>query len=142
MKRIPWRSIGAGCACLAMAPLWPSPPAHAGDAGRAGDVAVVERASGRVALKGPTVVYSVAEGLFFDTVHHAQAPSAGSAEELEVCTSVGVIRIEGRNIRVRNNGRDTTIRMQGDLVELNARTFEAWGLESSPCDSPACAGAL
>ena len=138
MKLIPWRTLGI----LALAHLCQAQPALAGEAGEARDVVVVERASGKVALRGPTVLYSVAEGIFFDTVHHAQAPWNGSAADLDVCTSVGVIRIEGRNIQVRNNGRTSTFRVQGDLVELNARTFEAWGLESSPCDSAACAGVL
>ncbi len=142
MKRIPWGSLGACLAALAQAPLWPAHPALAGDAGLSGDVAVVERASGKVVLKAPTVIYSIAEGLFFDAVHHAQAPWNGSAADMDVCTAVGVIRVEGRTIHVRSNGRDCTFRVQGDLVKLNARTFEAWGLESSPCESAACAGAL
>ena len=142
MNCIPWRRLGACLACLAPALAWPVQPAFAEDAGRPVDVAVVDRASGKVALKGPTVLYSVAEGLFFDTVHNAQAPADRTAADFDVCTAVGVIRVDGRDIHVRNNGRDTTFRVQGDLVELNARTFEAWGLESSPVESAACAGVL
>ena len=142
MNCIPWRRLGACLACLAPALAWPVQPAFAEDAGLPCNVVVVERASGKVTLKGPTVLYSVAEGLFFDTVHNAQAPADRTAADFDVCTAVGVIRIEGRNIHVRNNGRVSTFRMQGDIVELNARTFKAWGLESSPVESAACAGVL
>ena len=142
MNCIPWSSLGACLAALVPVLPWPAQSAFAEDAGRPDDVAVVDRASGKVALKGPTVLYSVAEGLFFDTVHNAHAPADSTAADFDVCTAVGVIRIEGRNIHVRNNGRVSTFRMQGDIVELNARTFKAWGLESSPVESAACAGAL
>ncbi|MBR6466599.1 MAG: hypothetical protein IKT16_00425 [Desulfovibrio sp.] len=142
MNCFPWRRLGACLTCLAPALTWPAQPAFAEDAGSPGDVVVVERASGKVALKGPTVLYSVAEGLFFDTVHRVHSPAGEAAGDYDVCTSVGVIRVEGRDIHVRNNGRDATFRVQGDLVELNAQTFKAWGLESSPCESEACAGAL
>ena len=142
MNCIPWSSLGACLAALVPVLPWPAQSAFAEDAGLPCNVVVVERASGKVTLKGPTVLYSVAEGLFFDTVHRVQSPAEGAAADYDVCTSVGVIRVDGRDIHVRNNGRDTTFRVQGDLVELNARTFEAWGLESSPCESEACAGAL
>ena len=142
MNCFPWRRLGACLTCLAPALTWPAQPAFAEDAGSPGNVVVVERASGKVALKGPTVLYSVAEGLFFDTVHRVHSPAEGATGDYDVCTSVGVIRVEGRDIHVRNNGRDATFRVQGDLVELNAQTFKAWGLESSPCESEACAGAL
>ena len=110
MNCIPWSSLGACLAALVPVLPWPAQSAFAEDAGRPDDVAVVDRASGKVALKGPTVLYSVAEGLFFDTVHNAHAPADRTAADFDVCTAVGVIRIEGRNIHVRNNGRVSTFR--------------------------------
>ena len=51
MNCFPWRRLGACLTCLAPALTWPAQPAFAEDAGSPGNVVVVERASGKVALK-------------------------------------------------------------------------------------------
>ena len=125
MNCFPWRRLGACLTCLAPALTWPAQPAFAEDAGSPGNVVVVERASGKVALRGPTVLYSVAEGLFFDTVHRVQSPAGEPAAGYDVCTAVGVIRVEGRDIHVLGYCFDpTNLSLNLELKEQHRRRKE------------------